>query len=228
MDDHRQAPVEEDSVDFVGRYFTMKDCQSKPKPLSKPRPELICAGMSDRGFQFSVRRGRRLLHRRRSRAEHRDASRRAKALGSELGKTVRTYAMCTIIHAESDAERRPWPVAMPRARTWARSWPCWPAGACRPTSCDRWPRSKGAFMTETIVGSPESCREQVEAFMTDCELDGLMLIFPDYVEGLAMFGSEILPKLRSRVRVNLEHWIAPGRTALLIVDMQVDFASPED
>jgi len=27
--------------------------------------------------------------------------------------------------------------------------------------------------------------------------------------------------------VNLEHWIAPSRTALLIVDMQVDFASPE-
>jgi nicotinamidase-related amidase len=27
--------------------------------------------------------------------------------------------------------------------------------------------------------------------------------------------------------MNLEHWIAPGRTALLIVDMQVDFASPE-
>ncbi len=27
--------------------------------------------------------------------------------------------------------------------------------------------------------------------------------------------------------MNLEHWIAPDRTALLIVDMQVDFASPE-
>jgi nicotinamidase-related amidase len=27
--------------------------------------------------------------------------------------------------------------------------------------------------------------------------------------------------------VNLEHWIAPDRTALVIVDMQVDFASPE-
>jgi pyrimidine oxygenase len=30
----------------------------------------------------------------------------------------------------------------------------------------------------------------------DCELDGLMLIFPEYVQGLAMFGSEILPGLR--------------------------------
>jgi len=27
--------------------------------------------------------------------------------------------------------------------------------------------------------------------------------------------------------VNLEHWIAPDRTALVIIDMQVDFGSPE-
>lgn len=27
--------------------------------------------------------------------------------------------------------------------------------------------------------------------------------------------------------MNLEHWVAPDRTAVLIVDMQVDFASPE-
>ena len=35
--------------------FTMKDCVSEPKPLSRPRPDLICAGMSDRGFRFAVR-----------------------------------------------------------------------------------------------------------------------------------------------------------------------------
>jgi pyrimidine oxygenase len=56
---------------------------------------------------------------------------------------------------------------------------------------------QGAFMTQTVVGSPATCREQVEAFMVECELDGLMLIFPDYEEGLAMFGGEILPKLRA-------------------------------
>src|SRR5580658_5912099 len=33
----------EPAVDFNGRYFTMKDCVSDPKPLSKPRPDLICA-----------------------------------------------------------------------------------------------------------------------------------------------------------------------------------------
>ena len=187
----------EDSVDFAGKYFTMRDCQSKPKPLSKPRPQLICAGMSDRGFQFSVRHADACFIGGRSRAEHRDASRRAKALAAELGKTVRTYAMCTIIHAESDAG------AQALARRYAEgadmgailsmlaSWGV-PADKLQAAA-----HKQGAFMTETMIGSPATCREQVEGFMTECELDGLMLIFPDYVEGLAMFGSEILPRLRT-------------------------------
>ena len=187
----------EDGVDFAGKYFTMKDCQSKPKPLSRPRPELICAGMSDRGFQFSVREADACFIGGRSRQEHREASRRAKALAASLGRTVRTYAMCTIIHAESDAG------AEALVRRYAEgadigailamlaSWGV-PAERLQAVA-----EAQGAFMTETLVGSPATCREKVEAFMTECELDGLMLIFPDYVEGLAMFGSEILPSLRA-------------------------------
>ena len=34
-------------------------------------------------------------------------------------------------------------------------------------------------------------------FIGNVSLDGLMLIFPNYVEGLQMFGAEILPGLRS-------------------------------
>ena len=52
----------EDRVDFSGRYFTIKDCVSEPKPLH--RPDLICAGMSKRGFRFFGARSRYLLHRR--------------------------------------------------------------------------------------------------------------------------------------------------------------------
>ena len=57
-------------------------------------------------------------------------------------------------------------------------------------------KAMGAMMTQTAVGSPASCADQLDEFLTDCELDGVMLIFPDYVEGLTLFGEEILPKLR--------------------------------
>ena len=42
-----------------------------------------------------------------------------------------------------------------------------------------------------------TCAEKVEQFLAHTELDGLMMIFPDYVEGLKMFGSEILPRLQA-------------------------------
>lgn len=186
----------EDSVDFSGRYFTMKDCQSKPKPLARPRPELICAGMSDRGFQFSVREADACFIGGRSREEHREASRRAKRMAADLGRSVRTYAMCTVIHGSTDAAAQALVARYAEGAdigailAMLASWGV-PADRLQATA-----RQQGAFMTQTVVGSPASCREQIEAFVTACELDGLMLIFPDYVEGLSMFGAEILPGLR--------------------------------
>ena len=47
------------------------------------------------------------------------------------------------------------------------------------------------------IGAPSTCAEQVEQFLREAELDGLMLIFPDYVEGLTVFGNEMLPGLRA-------------------------------
>ena len=187
----------EDSVDFAGKYFTMKDCQSKPKPLSRPRPDLVCAGMSDRGFQFSVREADICFIGGRTPDERRDASLRAKKVAESMGKSIKTFAMCTVIHGDTDADagatvedykggaglgailatREGWGVPAEKLSTVAAS--------------------QGAFMTHTVVGSPKTCGAQIEEYLRYCELDGLMMIFPDYVEGLTMFGAEILPGLRA-------------------------------
>ena len=63
-------------------------------------------------------------------------------------------------------------------------------------------RAQGAFMTHTVIGSPATCAEQMEHFMRDCALDGLMLTFADYREGLRVTGREILPRLRQRFRMS--------------------------
>src|SRR5579862_2993585 len=41
----------EPSVTFHGKYFTLDDCRSDPKPLQRPRPPVVCATNSDRGFE---------------------------------------------------------------------------------------------------------------------------------------------------------------------------------
>ena len=187
----------EPSVDFAGKFFTMKDCKSDPKPLSKPRPDIICAGMSERGFQFSVREADAVFIGGRTPEERRDASLRAKAAAERMGTTIRTYAMCTVVHGDTDAEaealarRYDEGADLDAVVNMMTSWGMG-GGDLRSKAL-----SQGAFMTQTAIGSPATCGEKIQAFVDDAQLDGLMLIFPDYVSGLTMFGSEILGGLRA-------------------------------
>ena len=186
----------EPSVTYHGRFFNFEDCVSDPKPLSRPRPDLICAGVSDRGFRFSVQESDACFIGGRTWDETRDSSRRAKTLAAELGTTIKTYAMCTLVYAETDAkaeqlaDRYRDGKDMGAIINMLKSW------GVPPERLSAVADQQGPFMTQTMIGSPATCAEKVEQFITHCELDGLMMIFPDFVEGLKMFGSEILPRLQ--------------------------------
>ncbi len=180
------------SVSFEGKHFTFQDCVSEPKPLHPPF--LICAGMSKRGFDFSVRECDGCFIGGSDRGETRAASLRAKALAASLGKTIKTYCMMTVITGETDAD------AEARAQTYREGLD---EGAVRGmlesyglTGNAMTERSKNAFMTQTVVGSPATCASKIEQFLRDCEIDGLMFIFDDYQKGLRVTGQEILPALR--------------------------------
>ncbi|MEZ5937951.1 MAG: LLM class flavin-dependent oxidoreductase [Hyphomonadaceae bacterium] len=187
----------EPSVDFEGRFFKMDDCQSDPKPLSKPRPDLICAGQSDRGFDFATSHADACFIGGRSDEERRTHSRRARAVAAEKGKTIKVFAMCTVIHDDTDAKAdamlshfedgRDMGAIMAQMKSWGME----------PEKIASMAGKIGASQNHTIVGSPATCREKLESYLDYCELDGVMLIFPDYVTGLEMFGAEILPKLRA-------------------------------
>jgi pyrimidine oxygenase len=186
----------EPRVDFAGKYFTIKDCVCDPKPLRMP--DLICAGMSARGFDFSVREADICFIGGRDEAETRTAALRAKDLTAALGKTIRTYAMCTVIHGSSDTEAEKTAqhyregldegAVLGMLESYGMSF--------QGNDNAMVARAKGAFMTHAVIGSPAACAQKMESFMKDCVLDGLMLIFADYREGLQVTGREILPRLR--------------------------------
>ena len=175
----------------------MKDCQSKPKPLSKPRPDLVCAGMSDRGFQFSVREADICFIGGRTPDERRDASLRAKKTAEAMGKTIKTFAMCTVVHGDTDAdadakvEYYKSGADMGAILAMLESWGV-PAEKLSSVAA-----AQGAFMTHTVIGAPKTCAQKISDFLQTCALDGLMLIFADYREGLTVAGREILPRLRT-------------------------------
>jgi pyrimidine oxygenase len=187
----------EPRVTFQGKYFDFRDCVSDPKPLH--RPELLCAGMSSRGFDFSVRECDGCFIGGRDAGEIRTASLRAKALAREMGKPIRTYCMMTVITAATDGE------AQARAQHYrdgldegavigmlqSYGVPMSGEGGNAMTA-----RAQGAFMTQMVAGSPARCAAEIESFLRDCEIDGLMFIHDDYATGLRVTGREILPALR--------------------------------
>jgi pyrimidine oxygenase len=179
-------------VSFDGKYFHFDDCVSEPKPVHPPF--LICAGMSARGFDFSVRECDGCFIGGRDAAETRTASLRARALAAQMGKTIRTYCMMTVITAPTDAE------AQAKAQAYrdgldegavAGMLESYGAAGNAMTA-----RAQGAFMTQAVVGSPATCAQQIEAFLRECDIDGLMFIYDDYAAGIAVTGAQILPQLR--------------------------------
>jgi pyrimidine oxygenase len=182
----------EPSVTFQGKYFDFRDCVSEPKPL-KP-PFLICAGMSRRGFDFSVREADGCFIGGRDEAETRDASARARALAAQLGKPIRTYCMMTVIAADTDeeaeAKAQSYREGLDEGAVLGMLESYGVAGNAMTA------RAQGAFMTQAAVGSPATCAAKIEAFLRSCDIDGLMFIYDDYLQGLRVTGREILPRLR--------------------------------
>jgi len=151
--------------------------------------------MSRRGFEFSVREADGCFIGGRDMAETREASLRAKKLAAELGKPIRTYCMMTVIAADSDAD------AQARAQKYRDGLDEGAVlGMLQSYGVEgnaMTARAQGAFMTQTVVGTPTTCAAEIEQFLRDCDVDGLMFIYDDYIRGLKVTGREILPRLRT-------------------------------
>lgn len=188
----------EESVTHTGQYFKLDDCTSNPKPLQKPRPQIICAGQSEKGMGFTIDEGDACFIGGRDLEELASVSRRAKEMAAERDKTIKTYAMFSIIPAETDeqAEER-MKIYQEGADIGAikgmlRSYGLEPDG--RENSMVA--RAKSAFMCETIAGSLDTIVARIKRIFEVTRIDGMMLTFPDYVEDLTFFGERILPVLR--------------------------------
>jgi pyrimidine oxygenase len=60
---------------------------------------------------------------------------------------------------------------------------------------------RNGFMTSYLAGSADTIQQKIVHTITTAELDGMMLIFPDYVEDLKFFGENVLPGVRRNLGV---------------------------
>ena len=189
----------EPSVSLDGTYVTLKDCQSWPKP--ETRPFLVCAGTSGRGMQFTLEEMDAIFLTGRDNEDLARVSRDAKARSRAFGRTIKTYTMMTLVFGDTDsaaqaqADRFRAGLDEGALRGMLRAYGFLDAEIGKENAFVASARS--GFMTPRLIGSPETIADQAISLMEQAELDGLMLIFPDYIEGLQILAEHVLPKIRA-------------------------------
>ncbi|EOX4387926.1 LLM class flavin-dependent oxidoreductase [Citrobacter freundii] len=188
----------EPEVTMEGRYFQLESCVSNPKPVSSPRPYLICAGQSEKGMTFTVKNADACFIGGKDESETKKMSQMARQIALQNKSEIKVFCMCTVIIADTDEE------ALSLAQYYRDGLDIGAVeGMMRSFGVDiesaksMFERASNAFMSHTAIGSAQTCQQQIESLIRDCELDGVMLIFPDYVEGLTRFSRDIYQPLKA-------------------------------
>lgn len=187
----------EDSVTMHTPYFDLTDCESRPHPAT--RPTIISAGTSEVGRKFQAKYADGAFLAADSLDDMRSLSRDVHERAKANGRTCKSYSLLTVVQDETDelAERKAsewgkgvdrealalmrasWGIPEEQARAWA-------AGA----------QGEACFQTPYVAGSAKTVAEHITYIVDQAELDGLMLVFPEYDKDLLLFGETVLPVLR--------------------------------
>jgi pyrimidine oxygenase len=184
----------EDGVTHRGRFFTLDDCQSWPKPV-QPAVPIVCATSSDRGYRFVAEHCTDGFFGGGSFAMQVERGRRIKAVAAEHGRPVRTHTLTMLIQADTDAaaealvERYLAGVDREAIAT------VYTTGAG-----EDYERRDGRLFIggAPIVGDAQRVSDEIERLAVEADVDGIMFVFPDFVDGLQRFGDAVMPLLRRR------------------------------
>ena len=196
----------EDSVTFDGDWFHLKDCRSSPKPIRKPYPPIICAGKSDEGFRFTAEEGDYSFISGGSLDQIKAFSRRMKETARPTGRTVKTATTLLPIIADTKAEAE---AELKRYQDGAdleaiSNISAYFQNITRKNAQDRVERMKRdiSYTGRIVAGPPSLVAEVMEDLVVDGQFDSVQILFPDYIQGLKTFGSEVMPLLRERGLIN--------------------------
>jgi pyrimidine oxygenase len=187
----------ESNVDFDGKYFNFTDCVSEPKPAKKPFT--VCAGQSERGLRFTVRNADACFVGGKDDEETLGITRMARKIAAEYDESIKCYTMATLIIDETDEKAEATAQYYRDGKDFGavegmmRSYGIDPALKNNSMVI----RAQGAFMARAMVGSPETVKNKLIEMLDATEMDGVMINFADYEQGLTLFGEHILPALRA-------------------------------
>ncbi len=197
--------------DFKGEHFQMEDCRVSPKPQADMK--IICAGSSDAGMAFS--------------AQYADynfcfgkgvntptafapAAERLQAACAKTGRHVTSCVLFMVIADETDeAARAKWEHYKAGADQEAIAWLGEQGAADKTSGSDTNirqmadPTSAVNINMGTLVGSYANVARMLDEIATVPGMQGVMLTFDDFLEGVEAFGQKIQPLMQSRRHINV-------------------------
>ncbi|MCE3043836.1 LLM class flavin-dependent oxidoreductase [Legionella sp. 16cNR16C] len=192
----------EESVTMKGKYFSLIDCQSGPKP--EKQPFLICAGISPQGMNFTINETDAIFLSGKTDEDLAKISLSVKEHAEQKSRYMRTYIQMTLVMDETDAK------AQARANYYSEGLD---EGALNGMlkayglldkeigkENDYVKAARTGFLSMRLAGSTETIMERILEIFDRTHIDGMMIIFPDYLHDIPIFAKEILPGIRKKYR----------------------------
>jgi len=203
----RRLWTEDEPFDFEGRFYTVKGAVLNPKPIQRPYPVIMNAGGSDRGRHFAVKNCDLVYTSIRTHdldvnKAHVEAYRRLAR--EDYGRDIQVWSLANIVQAETEKEARDFYNYLVNERgDWDAAF-----NVVDAMSADvnerHYPPERRKAMAEMLIagwgGFPLiGTREQIVdglAILSKIGLDGLLLAFPLYEQGMRDFRDTTLPLVK--------------------------------
>lgn len=197
---------ETEEFDFDGAFYQVRRGASLPKPVQSPRPPIMNAGGSPRGMRFACEHADMafVILRSDDPATCKAQIDEYKQTARGFGRSVQVWTYCPVVQratrAEAEAYLNHYAVEMEDGP----SLDAWSAGLGAQTQIlppeqvaefrKRFAAGAGGNM---LVGTASGIADQLEGFV-EAGLDGVLLTWVDFFDGLERFNEELMPELERR------------------------------
>ena len=197
----------EERVTHLGKYFQLEDCVSDPKPAL--RPQIVCAGTSEEGLRFTARETDVSFISGRNLEEAKLKAIRAKEIAREEGKQIKTSVALNLVMRNTQKEAEAYSefliegadieavTNVGNAQLKENRERSQKHGAARLADPRR------IYFGMPVIGEPALVANTIADLSSEGDIDSILLIFPDYLEGLDCFGRHVMPRLKDMPQITL-------------------------
>ena len=198
---------EAEEFDFAGEFFQIRHGGSRPQPLQKPHPPIMNAGSSGPGMDFAIRLADMCFvqissedpEKRRAQVDaYKNAAR------EQYGREVQVWIMASIVQRETTAEAQKYLSYYAVEQADNETIDAWVASQLANSKSMNRPDMEALRLRvaagaggSLIVGSADDVTQQLQA-LSDCGVDGLLLSWVDFADGLERLRDDVLPRLEAR------------------------------